>query len=326
MITNLIKFAFVVSLTATAAELLDPTTRDEDISSIQVTTKITRAADGKYRYLYTLVSPATTKGIAQDLFIDMNCPQNEDLGKQEKENPGFQNVYDYSDDGRHVPIELNVLNMSHFDAGFDPWNTLRVMVAVEPGKTRQFEILSNAKPGYLPFSMTVNRNRETEYDYSMFGDHEPVSPRAPWYPDWVVSGLLMGPACPGAEATPITRPIYSGHRRQDEEGGVNELLRYEVKGNRNRWHASATETSIKLRVYYGDQIDKTTFTATLNGRDISSLFAPNPGASQEVVIPLEGEKSLIKLSVYQVGAKNDKGQLNPFMQDLDPFEIRRPSH
>ncbi|MFN4291044.1 MAG: hypothetical protein ACK4E7_09230 [Permianibacter sp.] len=326
MITKLMMLALVVSLSATAAELLDPTTRDEDISSIQVTTKITRAADGKYRYLYTLVSPATTLGVAQDLFFAMNCPLMDEAGPQQAGNTGFQNVYDYSEDGRHVPIALNVIDMSHFDAGFDPSNTLRIMVVVQPGATRQFEIVSTAKPGYLPFSMTVNRNRETEYDYSMFGRHEPVSPRAPWYPDWLLSGLLMGPACPGAEATPITRPIYSGQDMPDEEGGVNELLRYEVKGNRNRWHASATETSIKLRVYYGDQIDKTTFTATLNGRDISSLFAPNPGASQEVVIPLEGEKSLIKLSVYQVGAKNDKGQLNPFMQDLDPFEIRRSSH
>ncbi len=122
----------------------------------------------------------------------------------------------------------------------------------------------------------------------------------------------------------MTRPVFDGQPMRNETRDINRLLKFEIKGNRNRFHAPASQTEVKLKVYYSYDIDKTTFTATLNGRDISSLFTPNPGATQDVVIPLEGARSLINVAVYKNGARNEDGKLNLMLRDLGPFEIRRP--
>lgn len=315
---------FSVSLSS-AADLRNPITRDEDISGLQVATKIERVDSENYRYRYTFTLPATAKGTAQNIYIQMNCPNMDEEDARAIDDGGFTRVADYSKDGRHVSVLAAVTGTSQFDAEFSQFNMLRIMLALEPGKTRQLDLLSTAKPGYLPMAVTVSPIHEEEYDYSMFDDHESISPRAPWYPDWVISGLLQGPACPGSEATPLTRPIMSGQNMPDELNGINELLQYEVKGNRNRWHAATTESSIKLRVKYGYKIDPSTFTATLNGRDIRSLFNPVAGGTQDITLPLEGARTYIELAVFpRAGTFEAQGLAEDELHDIDPFEIRRP--
>jgi hypothetical protein len=211
-------------------------------------------------------------------------------------------------------------------SGITYWNQFTTMISLPPGHPRVVAIVSPNKPGYLPFKVALSDTRFVEYDYlDETGNDWKYEPgEFPYESDWEVHGLVKGPACVGHEATPLTRPIFDGQRMPEEHRNINALLRYEVTGNRNRWHAQASETQVKLRVYYGTAINPSTFTATLNGNDVKHLFHPSPYRDEWVTLPLEGARTLITLSVEPDARYYADRDQYPERRDIDPFEIRRP--
>jgi len=74
---------------------------------------------------------------------------------------------------------------------------------------------------------------------------------------------------------------------------VNKFLRY-VRPFDARTRLPAGTQSYKLIVNYGATVDTATFSATLNGKDVTGSFKPAPGAMETVSIPLNpGSNTLI---------------------------------
>src|SRR5260370_1118042 len=73
---------------------------------------------------------------------------------------------------------------------------------------------------------------------------------------------------------PTDANLYSGGRQQPAE--VNKFLRF-AQPLDNRIKLAAGATSYTVIIYYGETIIPSTFSATLNGADISSQFHAIPG-------------------------------------------------
>lgn len=97
--------------------------------------------------------------------------------------------------------------------------------------------------------------------------------------------------------------LYDGGGQQPAE--VNKFLRYASPlDNRVKVPANSTQTVI---VYYGTTITPSTFTATLDGVDISSRFHPLPGGADVVNISIGTSTTKLHLSVDGTKASGGKG-------------------
>lgn len=325
MNVRLILLAAMFSSQIHAAEKLNPRDRDEDISGTTIATAIKKLPDGRYSYTYTFKNPNFSKDDVSNLHLDVFCPGMPDIGKQNIDSQGKTRDEDHSRDGRHVRLESKLVGFKTRLGSFTARNVFRSGLGVLPGYERQLELVSANKPGYLHFTLEPTMNDEGKYDYTELWANQGDVPDIPWYDDWEVHGLIKGPACEGYEANPLTRPIFDGQLMPEEQREINGLLRYEVPGNRNRWHAPASQTELKLRVYYNlDNIDPATFSATLNGRDIKALFRPGKVWDEWVTLPLEGPRTEIELSVEPRPGRYEDAERYPVRRDVDPFEIRRP--
>lgn len=323
-----VKIPFLIMLASSfcsAAELLDPRTRDEDISALDVVVKIS-SIEGKRLYRYSISKKAPTIGELARMDVDIYCAEFPNLG------PGFGSAgrgkpYNLSRTQKHVPVELNVVGSSTASRGVDAGNRAAFSMFGALAYPLTVEIFSTAKPGYRRYVLRAETGRnDVKYDYSGVDETERDDPSIPSDRDWEVHGVIPGPACPGQEATPMTRPIFGGQRWGRESYEKDNLLTFEVKGNRNRWHDVATTTNVKFRIYYASTVEPTAFSATLNGRDVSSLFHPADtlGHYEEVTLPLEGPRTLIQLTACDASAKRPDGSYDVEQCDVDPFEIRRP--
>ncbi|SRR5712692_2065327 len=97
---------------------------------------------------------------------------------------------------------------------------------------------------------------------------------------------------------PVDADLYDGGGQQPAE--VNKFLRYATPKD-NRVKLPAGTTSTYVIVYYGKTIDATTFSATLNGANITSQFHPIPGTAEAIKIPISGTT---KLHLEVVGTKS----------------------
>lgn len=50
-------------------------------------------------------------------------------------------------------------------------------------------------------------------------------------------------------------------------------------------------------IFYSNAVTPTSFSATLNGTDVSSSFHPQPGTSEAVSIPLQAGRNLLDLQI-----------------------------
>src|SRR5262249_8288045 len=67
----------------------------------------------------------------------------------------------------------------------------------------------------------------------------------------------------------------------------------------------AGQNNFPLVIFYGPTTDPTSFSASLNGQDVHSLFAPEPGTAQPVNIPLPNGQSSLTL---QINGTTSSGQ------------------
>lgn len=314
---------FSLLTTAVSAEvLLDPMTRDEDISLSTLNGVIKKQPDGKYQYNYTLVTPATAKGTINSIKFDTYCEGMPDLGEQDIDDLNMIRDFDRSRDGRHVPIESSLLGSQLRIAGFNRDNEFMMTMANAPGHTRKFALNSPNAPGYIHYQLTVSSDNEHLYDY-WTEDGQAKYPNAPRNDRWEIHGVIKGPVCLGRAATPMTRPIFDGQKMKAESRDINSLLQYEVPGNRNRWHVAQNINEVKFRIYYSYFMDETTFKVLVNGVDQTNLFHPDPGANEYVTIPLQGNQTLIEFSVVaKSGYFTDRDE-HQTRKDYDQFEIRK---
>lgn len=317
----LILFCFPIGFCA-ADDKLDPMTRDEDISQASLKSTIKKLPDGKYEYRYVLHSPATSKGTISAVKFDVYCENMPDIGEQQVDDQGLTRDFDSSRDGRHIPLQSKMSGTNLRYAGVTRDNMFTVTLENEPGQSREFILLSNNPPGYLPYAFRVSEKNEKLYGYWDEAG-QLINENAPWYERWEVHGVIKGPACIGRAATPMTRPTFDGQRMPTESRDIDSLLRFEVPGSRNRWHAAPNVNSVKFRVYYSYFADENTFKVTINGVDSTNLFNPDPGAYEEVTIPLQGNQTLIEFSVdAKPGYFNNLGDYDT-LTDVDQFEIRK---
>ena len=324
----LLAIGIISSTTYSAEPLKDPKLRDEDISGLSITTKIEKQADSKYKYTYTISNPAYSLDDILSFYLDIECPNMPNVGEQHTDDAGYTRESNSSADGRHVPLQSSIDGLSQKMASITRDNIFMTIVSIQPGQTRNIVIVSPNKPGYLHFKTTVTSADESAYDYLDESGENWKYPMddMPWYEDWQVHGIVKGPACQENAATPLTRPIFNGQRMPLEPRDTDRLLRYETKGSRNRWHESAGVSEVKIRIHYDFLIDAASFSAQINGRDISSTFHPDDkaGVYEDIVLPLEGAITKLRFEVCDRYGKISDGSFNPDKCDVDLFEIRRP--
>lgn len=304
--------------------LRDPAERDEDISSVKLVTTV--AKEGKrYLYRYEISTPVHSIGYPDSFNLDIACPEIPNMAPT-KSIGGPGQKFRLSRDGSHVDVDVRVPGDAKFDAGVTAFNEVTFNVPVPRGKTKSFEVLSPSPPGYRLYYIEAETVRNLRfYDYSTVDESERDDPLIPSDSDWEVWGVTLGPACAQQVANPTTPAIFDGQKTRFESRRINQLLRYEVDGNRNRLHAQPSQSTFKMRIYYAENIDVNTFKADLNGLDISALFEPDSGSSEVVSIPLSSSRSRITISAAHIGAVFEDGSLDDRMVDIDPFEIRLQS-
>ena len=97
--------------------------------------------------------------------------------------------------------------------------------------------------------------------------------------------------------------LFDGGGQQPAE--VNKFLRYAApNASRNKVPANSTYTVI---VYYGNTIQHATFTAMLDGVDVTSRFHPLPGGADAFTIPIGTSTTKLHLSVDGTKASGGKG-------------------
>jgi len=82
-----------------------------------------------------------------------------------------------------------------------------------------------------------------------------------------------------------------GQRPKD----VNKFLTY-ANPSDSQTDLPAGTTTFPLMIFYGSNIIASTFKASLNGVDITSLFNPNPGSHETVTINLTAGRNVLSLS------------------------------
>lgn len=80
-----------------------------------------------------------------------------------------------------------------------------------------------------------------------------------------------------------------------QSAAADQLLTYARPGLRQSSLPAGT-SSYPLLIFYAAGLNPATFTAELNGMDVRSLFAPVPGGSQAVSVPLGSGRNVLKLS------------------------------
>lgn len=100
----------------------------------------------------------------------------------------------------------------------------------------------------------------------------------------------------------VIPPLFDGKGQKPAD--TNSFLSYE-KPQQVKTELEPGQDSYLLHIYYGRTIDPKTFSAVLNKTDISGNFSPEPFTDQEVRIPLDQGKNVLKLSV-QGTKKNGK--------------------
>ncbi len=254
-----------------------------------------------YRYEYTINAASTNKssigGFTIDLLGTVNRPQLDPALPNNIERE--ETVVGTFQPSTTVPVGITVPNTGWYGAmsvkGKVSFVGLYPTMRVAPGTTMHgFVLQSKQPPG--PRTATLDPSSEpwdNLPDPPEGVEYEPV--RADAY-DLTVS--TIGPI------DPTDANLYSGGGQQPAE--VNKFLRF-AQPLDNRIKLAAGVTSYIVIIYYGQTIIPSTFSATLNGADISSQFHPIPGSAEVVTIPIGPGTTKLHLSVDGTKSSGGKG-------------------
>jgi len=260
------------------------------------------ASRGVYRYAYTINAPATNLVAVQAFDIDI-------MGKHTRTqiDPTLaenivrvrQQLQPYS----AIPVGVTVPDPARWRAGIGRAGNLfasarKSVLAVAPGTSATgFVIESHLPPGIRKAIISPSRQPWLDImDNTPDNGAEFLEP----HPDerqFEVTTTAVAPA----ELSDAD--LFDGGGQQPAE--VNKFLRYVAPTqSRNKVPANTTYTVI---VYYGATINAATFSATLDGVDITSRFHPLPGGADAVKIAIGTATTKLHLSVDGTKASGAKG-------------------
>lgn len=300
--------------------LKDPYQRDDDISGTLVSVKTTQRTDGQYEYVYTVAGPADNKGIVASFLLDLHCDRVLDRtglpASQENGLIRIENIPEFvAAPGFHTPVAISA---DYGSAGFmaitlEHW--AQWVLELQQGETLTgLRLVSKEAPALRAYQLTPFMDTDG-WDYS---DEE--DPNLPWIPDFTVTGMVAGPACPGV-TTPIEEPSFAGAVNREPDP-INQLLTYTAPLV-DRWRVASGVRSFELKITYAAAIDPKTF--RVEPAWAKNMFHPVPGSSETVVLPLKDARNIFKLEVSMAKRhtqRKDDAEHFSYM-DKDVFEVRR---
>ena len=295
---------------AAAADLLDPRLRDENISNANITVDVSQEG-GFYKYLYTIDNPPSNLGTISRFLIDASC----DLDFGNVEIPvtveRLGHITDRSKDSQHVPAEVFAAYGTSNLYGISRDNHILWGLFLKPGNSvTNIWVLSPAPPGERTYILAPYLdNNPAVWDYDSYPEDDPS---VPWIEDFTITGTITGPAC--AFDTPNNDDLFEGSGREPFK--VNTLLRYTSPVS-DPIPLDNVNSSVDMTVYYADGIQNNSFSARLNGKDISSLFNPIAGTKETVTLtgPWDA-RNRVSLSVLGIV----DGRIKGVSQDKRPSQ------
>ena len=307
-----------------AEPLKDPRTRDEDISGTTVSVVVNRLDNRFYEYIYTLSSQSDNKGRITYFKVDISC--NLDFGLIDFPEPKDTLFRpSYSLDDQHVPVQVYGVYGLTGGATITRANEAGWRLWRGPGESAEgMRILSPAPPGLRLYALSPSMDAQG-WDYETYRDE------SPWIEDFMVYGMVTGPACalePPEE--PARFPGTSPARTSDE---LNGLLSYS-EPLQDRFHLPAGTQEQAITIHYRNDLDPATF--RVEPSQLRGKFHPQPGTSETVILPLGKPRNIIALEARPQRMPPGKGSeqappgLNKeppqgnegWRKDRDVFEIR----
>lgn len=259
------------------------------------------AARNVYRYAYTINAPASNLAPIREVRIDLSGTM-----ARPQRDPGLaENIRRWSmkQPATTIPVGITVEDMTQWansSVGGDGrayFRTTKSVYGVLPGTSKGgFVLESRQSPvirrAWITPSIHAWWDALAKLPHS---DAEFVNPLSEAL--FAVETSTVGPG----EVS--EGDFYDGGGQQPAE--VNKFLRYlHPSDNRNKVPANSTYTVL---VYYGTTINPATFSATLDGVDISSRFHPSPGGADAVTIKIGTSTTKLHLAVDGTKSSGGKG-------------------
>jgi hypothetical protein len=214
----------------------------------------------------------------------------------------------------HSPAELLITNSAGQQTGFDPttntsFDQIPNSAYIDDSITdvtddsdtpaqADSKVLDLGAPAADTFTLTVTGTDFGTYSLEFVSFDPNFQPAS--------TAIHDVPTSPGAVQTfTFTTPIVAGQpfplSGAFDGGGqrpkdVNHFLSYANPTSSSTTLPTGT-TSFPLMIFYDSRDIASTFTAVLNGSDVSSMFHPAPGTFEVVNIPLVGGSNVLKLSI-----------------------------
>jgi len=214
----------------------------------------------------------------------------------------------------HSPGELLITNPAGQRLGFDPLTNLSFAeipgssyndVGLEDDETetpddtvdpaKSLELVS---PPIGDYNLTITGTGTGTYNMEIQALDTNGQPsqqtfqNVPIAPNQVQQIVVHYDSTPGAQVQLAGGFDGGGQRPKD----VNHFLSY---GNPSSDHTSlpAGTTAFPLLIFYSAETQPGTFSATLNGADVTSLFHPTAGGHEFVSVPMQSGRNVLALSI-----------------------------
>jgi hypothetical protein len=260
------------------------------------------ASRAVYRYAYTLAAPLSNRVGIEGFDIDIMGKHAEtqiDHGLAENIVRPPQQLQPYT----AIPVGITVPDPARWRAGIGRAGMFfasarKAFTEIQPGSSAAgFVLESRLPPGIRKALITPSQRSWIDIlDTTPDDGTEFVEPH-PDVRNFVIATTVVGPA------DLSDADLFDGGGQQPAE--VNKFMRYVAPTqSRNKVPANTTYTVV---VYYGATINAATFSATLDGVDITSRFHPVPGGADAVKIAIGTATTKLHLSVDGTKASGGKG-------------------
>lgn len=254
-----------------------------------------------FRYTYTIVAPSTNLAPVEDIEIDL-------AGKTARPqiDPGLaENIHRWSmkQPSTTIPVGVTSPDLSQWADcsvaanGWAYFSASSWYYALAPGNSKTgFVLESRMPPGMRKAIITPSIHAWWEALRTLpHSDAEFVTPLSEG--TFAIQTTTIGPS----EITDAD--LFDGGGQQPAE--VNKFLRYlQPRDTRSK---VAANTMFTVLVYYGKTILPATFSASLDGVDITSRLHPAPGGADLIKVPIGVSATKLHLSVDGMKASGGKG-------------------
>ncbi|MFL6248209.1 MAG: hypothetical protein ACJ74H_19450 [Thermoanaerobaculia bacterium] len=251
-------------------------------------------ARGVYRYAYTIHAPSTNKAPIESVHIDVSGR----IARPQRDASLQENITRIRDlqPSTTIPVGITVPDPAMWRGGVGMGGNLFLtakggVMAVMPGSsTGGFVIESKLPPNVRQVVIHPSTAPWVQIWDSLPNDGTEFED-PPDVHDFQVKTTTIGPSDPDES-------LYFNGGGQSP-ANVNPFLRYLAPSD-SRTKLPAGTAYFDVVVNFGTTTLPATFTATLNGTDIRAQFAPAPGASNVVRIPLQPGSNKLQMSISGV--------------------------